>query len=321
MKKKIILISGDPNSINSEIIFKSYKKLKDSTKRKIFLLANYLMFQNQLKKNGYNLKLKKVKNIDDNEKSNDLKIIDINLRFKNSYYSSHRSVSRFVEKSFHLAHKLAQRKDVSGIINCALDKRLLNKKNTGVTEMLASLNKVKNNREVMLIYNKKLAVCPITTHLDLKQVSRKITKKLIFNKIITINEWFIKNINKRPRISILGLNPHNSELRNNSEEKKIIIPIIKKLKSKKINIKGPFSADTIFINDYKKFDVVVGMYHDQVLAPFKSIFKFDAINITLGLKYFRLSPDHGVAKDLIGKNKANPSSLIKCINFLEKFSK
>ena len=63
------------------------------------------------------------------------------------------------------------------------------------------------------------------------------------------------------------------------------------------------------------------MYHDQVLAPFKSIFKFDAINITLGLKYFRLSPDHGVAKDLIGKNKANPSSLIKCINFLEKFSK
>ena len=94
-----------------------------------------------------------------------------------------------------------------------------------------------------------------------------------------------------------------------------------RLKSKNVNIKGPFPADTIFINDYKKFDVIVGMYHDQVLAPFKTLFKFDAINLTLGLKYLRLSPDHGVAKDLIGKNKANPQSLINCINFLKKFDK
>ena len=73
-------------------------------------------------------------------------------------------------------------------------------------------------------------------------------------------------------------------------------------------------ADTIFIKNYKKFDVIVGMYHDQVIAPFKSLFKFDAINITLGLKYLRFSPDHGTAPDIILKNKANSYSLKKCID-------
>ena len=80
---------------------------------------------------------------------------------------------------------------------------------------------------------------------------------------------------------------------------------------------GPYSADTIFINDYKKFDVIIGMYHDQVLSPFKALFKFDAINITLGLKYSRMSPDHGTAFNLIKKNKASPESLQKCFSFIK----
>ena len=80
---------------------------------------------------------------------------------------------------------------------------------------------------------------------------------------------------------------------------------------------GPFSADTIFLNKKKyRYDVIVGMYHDQVLAPFKAVYGFDAINVTLGLKYIRVSPDHGIAKDIVGSNKANPLSLIKAIEFI-----
>ena len=79
--------------------------------------------------------------------------------------------------------------------------------------------------------------------------------------------------------------------------------------------------DTIFMKDFKIFDIIIGMYHDQVLTPFKSLFKFDAINVTLGLKYLRASPDHGVAIDLINKNKASSLSLLKCINFINKFGK
>ena len=81
-------------------------------------------------------------------------------------------------------------------------------------------------------------------------------------------------------------------MKKNSEEKKIIIPAILKLK-KGIKLSGPLVSDTLFIKDFKNYDVIVGMYHDQVLTPFKTIFKFDAINITLGLKYLRVSPDHG----------------------------
>ena len=110
------------------------------------------------------------------------------------------------------------------------------------------------------------------------------------------------------------MNPHNAELRNSSEEKKIIIPAIFKLKKMGVKIKGPIVADTIFINEYKKFDVIVGMYHDQVITPFKTLYKFNAVNITLGLNYLRISPDHGTAKDIICKKKANPLSLLKCIN-------
>ena len=171
----------------------------------------------------------------------------------------------------------------------------------------------------MLIRNKKFAVSPITTHIDIKNVSKNLKSQIIINKIFTIHKFYKKFFKKKPKIGILGLNPHNAEMKRNSEEKKIIIPSILSLKKKGINLTGPLVSDTLFIEDFKKYDVIVGMYHDQVLTPFKTIFKFDAINVTLGLKYLRVSPDHGVAKKLILKNKANPKSLIECINFINKF--
>ena len=183
------------------------------------------------------------------------------------------------------------------------------------------MQKIKDNSEAMLICNDKFAVCPLTTHFDIKDIPKKINQKLIIIKIKTIDLNYRKLFKKKPKIGILGLNPHNAELRNESEEKKVIIPSIRKLRKLQINAIGPLVADTVFINDYKKFDIIVGMFHDQVLAPFKTIYKFDAINMTLGLNYLRVSPDHGTAKELIGKNKADPISLIKCINFINKIGK
>ena len=88
---------------------------------------------------------------------------------------------------------------------------------------------------------------------------------------------------------------------------------------KNINVKGPFPADTIFLeNNRKNFDVILGMYHDQVLTPSKTLFEYDAINITMGLPFLRVSPDHGPNEKMIGKNKSNPLSLIKALNFLDQ---
>jgi len=174
-------------------------------------------------------------------------------------------------------------------------------------------------KETMLIYNKDLSVSPITTHIKLKKVSGEISKKNIVNKLLTINKFFIKQFKTKPKIGIIGLNPHNDELRKNSEENKIIIPAINKLKKRNILVEGPISPDTAFLNFKKKrFHVLVGMYHDQVLSPFKALFKFHAINITLGLPFIRISPDHGTGKDIIKKNLADPTSLIEAIKFFRK---
>ena len=318
--KKIVIISGDPNSINSEIIFKSWKKINKSIKKRIFLISNYQLLKQQFKKLKYNMKMIQIESLDKTIDSDQLKIVNVDLVFKNPFKVDNKQASKFVENSLNLAHKLAINKKVCGIINCAIDKKLLKNK-IGVTEYLANKCNIKNKSEVMLIRNKNLSVSPITTHINVKNIAKFIKPITIENKVKTIDNWYKKVFFKRPKIAVLGLNPHNAELRKSSEEKTIIIPTILKLKNYGINIKGPIVSDTIFINDFKKYDVIIGMYHDQVLSPFKALFKFNAINITLGLKYLRISPDHGTAVDLIGKKKASPLSLIECINFINKIIK
>ena len=104
-----------------------------------------------------------------------------------------------------------------------------------------------------------------------------------------------------------------------NEDEKIIKPAVKYLKKKRYHISGPYSADTIFLHQNRmKYDVILGMYHDQVLTPLKTLFEYDAINITMGLPFIRVSPDHGPNEDMLGKNKSDPTSLIQAINFLDK---
>ena len=168
----------------------------------------------------------------------------------------------------------------------------------------------------MLIYNKKLSVSPVTTHIPLGQVNKKINQYKIVKKVKVINNFYKKVFRKKPNFAILGLNPHNFSSSKKCEEKEIIVKSIKSLIKMKIKVKGPVSADSSFMTSQKnKFDVIIGMYHDQVLTPFKALFNFDAINVTLGLPYIRTSPDHGVAENIIGKRIANPRSLIESIKF------
>ena len=171
----------------------------------------------------------------------------------------------------------------------------------------------------MLIYNKDLSVSTITTHLPLKFVPKNINRKNIVNKIKLIQEFYLNQFKIRPRIGVLGLNPHCESIANFNEDEKIIKPTINNLKNKGYKISGPYPADTIFLKKNRKnFDIIVGMYHDQVLTPIKTLFEYDAINITLGLPFVRISPDHGPNESMLGKNKSNPLSLIKAISFLDK---
>ena len=304
MNSKILIISGDPNSINSEIIFKAWKQINKSQKERLTLIGNFQLLLDQAKKLKIKVPIKKVNNINEKNDKNFLNIIDYPLKYKKCFDVQNKDASKYVIGCLNLGNKICKEKKIKGFINCPIDKKLIKKKGIyGVTEFIAKKSKIKKFSEVMMLYNKKLSVVPITTHIRVKNISKNIRKKILIKKINTLNFYFKKIFKFKPKMAVLGLNPHNAEYGKESEEVKQIIPAIKYLK-KKVNILGPMSADSFFNSDYKKYDVIIGMYHDQVLIPFKNLFKFDAINITLGLKYIRMSPDHGTAKDLVKRKKS-----------------
>jgi len=304
MNNLIPIIFGEPKSINCEIIAKTWRKLDSKSKKRIFFIGNHNIILHQLKREKIRirtLKISKFKDLAKHKKNfNIIKVLDIPFKKK------------FVINCINKAHQLAIRKKIKGFITAPINKSILNKRFPGLTEYLGYKCNTKGN-EVMMIFNKKLAVVPLTTHIEIKNITKKITEKLIMKKTKVLNSYYKKYFLKSPKIAMLGLNPHNNENKRNSVENKIIKKSINKLKKNRINIKGPYPADSIFMKDKISFDVIIGMYHDQVLTPFKTLFKFDALNITLGLKYIRISPDHGTGQDIIGKNKANPESLINSV--------
>ena len=315
--KAILIVAGEPYSIFSEILFKSLNKVK--SQRPIVLIASKNLFKKQMKKLGYKFNFKEIdgdlSKLIVNRK-NIINIIDVDFNYSKIFDKISNRSNKYINKSFHIANNLLKKEKAFGLINGPISKKtFLKKKFFGVTEYLAKMNNVKNY--AMLIYNKNFSVSPLTTHIAVKKISNQISEKKIINHICQIKKFYDKYLMKNPKIAITGLNPHCESNFNDSEEKIIIIPAIKKLKKKFSKISGPFPADSLFMTEnLKKYDVVLGMYHDQVLTPIKTIHNFDAINITLGLPYLRVSPDHGTNNQMLGKNKSNPASLISAIKFL-----
>ena len=318
MTKTIGIIAGEPNSISSEIIFKSWKLRKQYNYKPVVIIGSIDLLNKQKKKLKFSIKIKEVKyNFSKKDlKGNALPVYNVKYYQKKPFQKISSKSKNYIFNCFKIAEKFVKNKKIHGIINCPISKEYLFKNNyQGVTEFLAKRAGVKGN-EVMLIYNKKFSVSPLTTHIPLSQVSKKIKKLKIIKKVKIINNFYKKNFNIKPNIGILGLNPHNFSPLNKAEEKKIILPAIKAIKKLNIKVIGPISSDTSFMIRKKyKLNVIFGMYHDQVLSPFKALFEHRAINITLGLPFIRISPDHGTAYDIVGKNIANPKSLIESIKF------
>ena len=318
-KNYILIVAGEPNSIFLEIFFKTIDEMK--VKKPLIIIASLKLIQLQMKKLGFKKKIKLINSdlsLNNKLDNKSINLINVNYVSNKAFESISSKSNKYIESCFQLAFKIIKTNKIKRFVNGPINKNtFLNKKYLGITEYISKNFKIKKN--AMLIYNKKLSVCPVTTHLPLKMVSKKINRKLITEKIELINKFY-KKLNKRPKIAVIGLNPHCESVSKFNEDKRILKPTIKMLKKKKYNIYGPFPADTIFLQkNRKQFDVIVGMYHDQVLTPLKTIFEYDAINITLGLPFIRVSPDHGPNEKMLGKNISNPLSLIKAISFLDKY--
>ena len=314
----IIIVPGEPNSIFLEIYFKAL--LKKKYKSPLIIICSHRLLMMQMKKLKYKFKINLIhENFLKNEiKRNQINLININYNQKKAFEKISSKSNIYIENCFNKALKILKKGISKKFINGPISKKtFLKKKFLGITEYLTKKTFSKNS--AMLIYDKKLSVLPITTHLPIKLVAKEINKKKLINKIKIVDIFFKKFINKTPNFAVTGLNPHCESILEYNEDYKIIKPSIEYLKNKKIKIKGPFPADTVFLKkNSEKFDIIVGMYHDQVLAPIKTLNEFNSINLTVGLPFIRVSPDHGPNEKMLGKNKSNPLSLINSINFLDK---
>ena len=316
--KPIIIVAGEPNSIFLEILFKTIKLKK--FKSPLILIASKKIVLLQMKALKYKLNINLLEfNGQILTKLNRKKINLINVDFNQTKAFNKISLKsrKYIEKSFNIALSLIKLNLSDKLINGPISKKyFLKKKFFGVTEYLGEKTNSKNI--AMLIYNKFLSVSPLTTHIPIKSVAKKITKKDIINKILLLNKFYKKNFKLTPKIAVTGLNPHCESRSLFDEDKQIIKPSINMLKKKNLLIEGPFSADTIFLKKNRnRFNLIIGMYHDQVLTPLKTIYEYDAINITVGLPFIRVSPDHGPNEKMMGKNLSNPLSLIRSLEFLD----
>ena len=310
---KIAVSSGDPAGIGPDICIKAFgqKKIYDFSP---VIFGDKELFKSRAKTLGINADIQIYKGQE--ELSNDSLWIanrDCDLNILPGRPDP--NCAKFIISNFQQAVKRTISKEFEAVVTCPINKEIINKGGinfTGHTEELAKLSKI--DKVVMMLATQELKVALATTHLPLREVPEYITQDHIEETILIINNdlqenWKIKN----PLIKVLGLNPHAGDggfL--GSEDQEILIPVIKKLNDMGLNISGPHSADTAFINNNQiKPDIVLAMYHDQGLPVIKTIGFGKITNVTLGLPFIRTSVDHGTAYDMAGSIQADESSLIE----------
>ncbi len=316
--KRIALSPGDPAGIGPEICLKS---LQDNINNisNFELIGDIVFFKKLSKDLNLDLSFQEVP-----KKNNSVTVKNICLDSEVNLGFPDASNSKYILDVLMTGSLGALNDEYSALVTGPINKKVINDYGfefSGHTEFLADISNTKN--VVMLLANSKLKVALLTTHVPLKKVSEMITKEKIIESTKILNQslrnlWKIEN----PRICILGLNPHAGEggfL--GDEEIEVIEPAIITLQNENINIEGPISADTAFLNKkIKKFDAYIAMFHDQGLPVLKTIGFGNSVNITLGLPFTRVSVDHGTAYEIAGKNLADPSSFKKSMELALQFS-
>ena len=311
---KIAVSSGDPAGIGPDICIKAFGQKKTYDFSPV-IFGDKELFKSRAKTLGINADIQIYKGQKELSKDS-LWIANLDCDLKILPGKPDPNCANFIISNFKQAVKRTISEEFEAVVTCPINKEIINKGGiqfTGHTEELAKLSKI--DRVVMMLATKELKVALATTHLPLREVAEYITQDHIEETILIINndlqeKWKIKN----PLIKVLGLNPHAGDggfL--GSEDQEILIPVIKKLNDMGLNISGPHSADTAFINNnhQDKPDVILAMYHDQGLPVIKTIGFGKITNVTLGLPFIRTSVDHGTAYDMAGSIQADESSLIE----------
>ena len=311
MSKRILLTCGDPNGIGPEIILNIFSNNNFVRKYNLSVIAPKKVLD-------FYSELLRIENIPAE------RLIDLTSynMFSVNPGTIDKTAGKISGDAIKTATELCSQKFFDAMVTLPINKESLNSggyKFSGHTEMITKLTNSKN--VFMMMFSKYLKIVPLTIHIPLNKVSSLLTRKLIFGKIIAVNNTLIKYFNiKKPSIALLSLNPHCSDGGLiGSEEHKTIFPAVSGLKASGFNIAGLFSADGFFgTNKYRQYDAVIAMYHDQAMIPFKIISGDKGVNYTGGLSIIRTSPAHGTAFDIAGKGKSNTHSMIEAIKLAKK---
>ncbi len=323
--KKILYSPGEPSGIGPDIIIQLCRTtFWTDIKVPILCISDPKLLDKRAADLEKKITLQKISDIDELKanKRNVIQVMHISDCKNTKYGKLYKSNAKYVLDNLKFGIDEALKNKNLALVTGPISKEniiSINKTFSGHTEFIQQKT---NSKEVlMLLSSDQLKVALTTTHIPLKNVSKKITKELIISKAITLNKGLKEKFKiKNPIIKLLGLNPHSGEGgKIGKEEVDILIPAVKELRKKKINISYPISADTAFTEkNLKETDAFLGMYHDQVLPVIKALSFGNAINVTLGVPITRTSVDHGVALDIAGSGKADPSSLKEAIKIAKK---
>ncbi len=306
--KRTAITFGEPNGISFEITIKALNFL-DLPADKIILITNNDILAYY--KENLGLSLEK-----------DYKIIEVPFNIKSINWGKEtEDGGEFSFQALKTACILAQEGQIDSIVTAPVSKnamKMAGHNYSGQTEVLEQYLANNNQKAEMIFICEKFSVMLMTRHIAINQVNKFIKKNILVDRIEKLVLSMKRQLNfSSPSIAVCALNPHAGENGMfGDEEIKEIIPAIKELQSKGINISGPFPADALFTKcsiDECQYDCYIAMYHDQGLIPVKLLSRDNSVNTTIGLNILRTSPAHGTAYDIAGKNIANPSSMIEAI--------
>jgi len=314
INKNLICVSiGDIEGIGIHLLLKEFLNNKINN---FVLITNIKIFKNNIKFPSNKINVINEKNIK-NIKNNKLNIFSFKTKNKNTNTLD----------ALEFAYKFTKNKLFIGILTLPLNKYKINKnlskKFIDQTSYFSNKEKKKNSN--MIFFYKKKFFVPLTTHIELKNVYKFFkNNNNIINKIESLTMTLKKDFKiKKPKMILAGINPHAGE--NNiisKDDNKYLLPIIKILKKKGINIDGPVSGDSMLNKENKNnYDAFIFTYHDQALIPFKIISNYEGVNFTSNLNIIRVTPSHGTAENLIGSNNATSKGIINCFDIINKINK
>lgn len=318
MKIKLGITIGDVNGIGPEILIKavSDSRITDICTPVIYASAKVI---------SYHRNIAKVDNFFYNTASSSDKIVEGKINLINCWTENVNinigtntvEGGKYAKVSLDSALFDLKDKKIDALVTAPINKKSMSMIDFGFkghTDYISSFCNCDNS--VMIMLSEDLRVALLTHHMPLNEVSSFVTKKNILDSLESLNQIMIKDFDKeKPLIAVLGLNPHAGDGGViGKEEQEHIIPAIEDAKNKGIFVNGPFPSDSFWgTMEYKKYDIVLAMYHDQALIPFKLLAFTDGVNFTGGLPFVRTSPDHGTGYDIVGKNIANHESFLNAI--------